>query len=272
MKDQNLVPLAVDHECIFLVTSLIIMYLTFLFAAVFVEVSADSAAVRTFPYSHQEQLNLANTCPNHDSALLKETLYSSCLSKPVFLNHFSENSTSNELPMWESGQLPQCLSHPQSPESYCIHTSAGFSKNRGISIIATPSSTPIILNSTGFKSPPEIYPTWGSRQDFYETEIQGRGRGVIANRTFHRGDLIMSSTPVLIIDEGMFDAFSDENRFPFQRRAVETLPPATKKLFYDLAGHFGGDRVEDRIRTNAFGTSFGGLGKFGVIVPEAAVS
>jgi hypothetical protein len=77
---------------------------------------------------------------------------------------------------------------------------------------------------------------------------------------------------VLIIDEAIFDTFSDEERFPFQRKAVESLPPATKKILYGLAGHFGGDRVEDIIRTNAFGTTFGGVGKFGVIVPEAAVS
>jgi len=81
----------------------------------------------------------------------------------------------------------------------------------------------------------------------------------------------MSSAPVLIIDEATWDAFSDEERFPFQTQAVEILPPATRDLFYGLAGHFGGDRVEDIIRTNAFGTTFGGVGKFGVIVPEAAV-
>jgi hypothetical protein len=53
---------------------------------------------------------------------------------------------------------------------------------------------------------------------------------------------------------------------------VEKLPLEARRMFYDLAGHFGGDRVEDIIRTNAFGTSFGGKGKFGVIVLEAAVS
>jgi hypothetical protein len=272
IKGHNLNLIALEDEYALLVTSLIIMHLIYLFTAIFVGVRADSAAVRAFPYFQQERLVFSNTCPNHNGALLKDELHSFCTSNPDFLSQFSENSTSNEFPSWESRQLPQCLSHPKSPENYCIHTSSSFTGNRGISIIATPSSTSIILNSNGFRTPPKLYPTSDSSQDFFETTLSGRGKGLIANRTFHRGDLILSSTPVLIVDEATFDTFLDEERSPFQRQAVESLPPATKKLFYGLAGHFGGDRVEDIIRTNAFGTTFGGVGRFGVIVPEAAVS
>ena len=45
---------------------------------------------------------------------------------------------------------------------------------------------------------------------------------------------------------------SDEDRLELQRLAVDKLPPKSRDLFLELHGHFGGDKVNDIINTNAF--------------------
>jgi len=252
------------------------MHFLYLFALDFVGMTTGSSVGRGFSSSHQQQVDLTSTCPNQNGSLeavLREELYSFCVSEQranAPLQAF-QNLTGHETPP-SFDSKSQCLKSSRNSEDYCIHTSSIFAKNRSLSILATPSSISTILNSTGFKTPPALYLGPKSNHIFYEADISSRGKDLIANRTFQPGDLILSSTPVLIIGETIGDIFSHEETVPFQRQAVESLSLEAKKLFYDLAGQFGGDRREDIIRTNAFGTRFGGKGKFGVVVPEAAVS
>lgn len=95
----------------------------------------------------------------------------------------------------------------------------------------------------------------------------------MANSTFTRGQLILSSTPVLVLDEATFDDLPSSDRLGLQAKAVQSLPEKSRELFWELSGAFGGDGVEDRLRTNTFAATFGGGdGRWGVVVPEAAVS
>jgi hypothetical protein len=78
-------------------------------------------------------------------------------------------------------------------------------------------------------------------QRFYKITLPGRSKRLITNYTFYCGDFILLLILILIIDETIFDIFSDEKKILFQRRAIKSLPFATKKLFYNLTGHFGKD-------------------------------
>lgn len=167
-----------------------------------------------------------------------------------------------------------CVLSFSKTDKYCMHAFPRFASGRGVSIIADPQEVNEIINTElVYNSVDQIYPLPGKTCDFFETSIPGRGQGLISNHTYERGDLIMIARPVLIIDESSFDTIVEEDRFTLQRQAVEALPEGRRHLFHTLAGHWGGDAVEDRISTNAFGVKLGSNGKrFAVVVPEAAVS
>jgi hypothetical protein len=168
------------------------MYFLFLFVMIFTEVWADSSVARPFSYSYHEQLDLVNTCPNQRGSLeakLREDLYSVCTlehsSQP--LQYFQSSTGRGILVPPSFDSKSQCLNTSQSSETYCIYTSSTFAQNCGLSILATPSSTSTILNSTGFKTPPELYPIPKSNHLFYETVPPDRGKGLRANHTFRHG-------------------------------------------------------------------------------------
>lgn len=178
---------------------------------------------------------------------------------------------------WYSAHL--CIRTPDLSNEYCIYYSPSFANDRGIVLISPPSLAGTFFNSSAFTSPitegegQEIYPAANTPPSFVERELPGKGKGLIANRTIKRGELILLSRPVIIIGESSYDTLPEEQRLPFQRKAVEFLGKGGKNMFDGLAGHWGGDDVEDQIVTNAFGVIFGNEGKsFGVVVPEAAVS
>ncbi|CAG8951849.1 hypothetical protein HYFRA_00005653 [Hymenoscyphus fraxineus] len=187
---------------------------------------------------------------------------------------FSEPQTPREIIPWYSAH--QCALSPFEDHQYCIYHSPTFASSRSVVLISSPSVAPTIFNSSAFTAPspenqPSLYPLPSTPPPFIEKDLPGRGKGLIANRTIARGELILLSRPVLIVSEETYDTLNKKDRLPFQREAVGMLGAEAKRLFDGLAGHWGGDEVDDRIMTNAFGYTFGQEGKnFGVVVPEAA--
>jgi len=171
---------------------------------------------------------------------------------------------------------PKCLRLQNSTEKYCIYTSSVFAQNRGVSLFTTQDHGDGFLELPAFKHPDvtrdanrEPNPPYESRQ------LPGRGVGLIANRTLHRGDHIFSNTPVFIINEEVFDTFVGSDRRPFQTEGINRLPEKTRKLFMDLCGHFGGDPVEDIINTNSFAVELfedDQETSYNVVFPEISVS
>lgn len=161
-------------------------------------------------------------------------------------------------------------------EKFCVYTTRDFAHNRGISLWTTPEHSEEFLKLPAFTHPDllrgvneEPNPPYESRQ------LPGRGVGLIANRTLQKGDHIFSMTPVIMIEESIFEVFAKSDRLPFARRAVERLPEQSKKKFMDLCGHFGGDPVEDIINTNSFAVDMWDDDEetaFNVVFPEISVS
>ena len=250
------------------------MLLSLAYSAILVA-EADAKHTLNIPASpllHGQRLEdyiLNHTCPNANSPILSIWQEQNSICGIEVPNSIpSNNETSSNMNIhhpWNSAT--ECLTQPQPNRDFCIYTSSKFANHRGLSLFTTPDIASIISSLSTFTTPSETQPTLAQ---FYETSLPGRGKGLIANQSIERGSLILSSSPVLIVDEEIFDIFTDEHRFPFQRKAIDRLPSETKKLFYGLAGHFGGDEVEDRIKTNTFSAIFGDR-KHGVVVPEAAV-
>ncbi|KAL3422705.1 hypothetical protein PVAG01_06861 [Phlyctema vagabunda] len=209
-------------------------------------------------------------CPNHLSLLQYPTEIAQepqcSIPPPILSPHSKSNNTiSGVLPKEETPwTLPiHCL---HSAPEYCIHTTSSIANGRTLSILTTTrvatSLTPVLSQV------PDVYPPMGHTL-YYEQVLPGRGIGLIANQTIEAGQLLLISTPVLIVNEEMFDLVAETERFGFQTRAAESLDPETQRLFFALAGHFGGDRVEDIVRTNAFAAKIEGQ-RHGIVVPEAA--
>ncbi|EPE24310.1 SET [Glarea lozoyensis ATCC 20868] len=172
----------------------------------------------------------------------------------------------------QDASTSNCIQDFNSKTQYCLYTLSTFASDRGMSVVASPEDIQSILDVYAMNQLAQrTYPLPTDPSHFYEAALPGRGQGLVSNHTFHRGDLIMVARPVLILDESSFDTAVTDERLALQRKAIDNLPREAKDLFQALAGHWGGDEVEDRIITNAFGVGFGSEGKkFAVVVPEAA--
>ncbi|PVH83664.1 SET domain-containing protein, partial [Cadophora sp. DSE1049] len=106
---------------------------------------------------------------------------------------------------------------------------------------------------------------------FFEKVLPGRGKGLISNHTFRKGDLILTSTPLFMVQERAMSDMSKADRLLLQQLSISALPTRSRELFYNLAAHFGGDKTEDVLLTNGFSATFSDSREgFGIVVPEAA--
>ncbi|KAF2463798.1 SET domain-containing protein [Lindgomyces ingoldianus] len=165
---------------------------------------------------------------------------------------------------------PQCFSNENTKEPYCVFTSHDFAGGRGISIVTTSSDAYNILRKPAF-SQPEIleYVNDLSNPPYVQHEFPIKGRGLVANKTLHRGDEIFSSTPLLINNPDAYD-LDEAERLQLAHTAIAQLPTKTRELFWALLDHFKGDPVDDRINTNAFELEIFGNMRHGVF-PEIAM-
>ena len=148
---------------------------------------------------------------------------------------------------------PDCIATSQSGNEYCLYTSTTFANNRGISIWATPRGASRFLALPAFADPDVLMDVNAERNPpFIQIQIPGRGLGLVANKTLHRGDRILSNTPLYIVDESLYEELDLHIRAPFQERAIKQLPPSSSRSFVDLCGHWGGDHIDDVINTNSF--------------------
>lgn len=165
---------------------------------------------------------------------------------------------------------PECFSTEETIEPYCVFSDENFASGRGIFIITTKTFAYSMLEKDAFKNPKSL-----ERMNHYENppfqqhEFPGKGRGLVANKTLHAGDQIFASTPLLLSDPDAYE-LPDSERLALLYRGVETLPSASRKLFWDLLGHFNDDPVEDRINTNNFETTVDGVHQSAVF-PEIAM-
>ncbi|KAG8411188.1 hypothetical protein J3459_016534 [Metarhizium acridum] len=150
-------------------------------------------------------------------------------------------------------------------DDFLVYHSAGFAGGRGLSIVTTPER---IQQFAKVRAP--AYANDFSSPPYEERQMAGKGRGLVATRTLHRGDRIFADTPILLLDAEAFDDAAAGND-DLAALAVDKLPPAMQKRFWDLHARPGDDPVADRIDPNAFELHMGDDTFYGVL-PEMAVS
>ncbi|TVY80372.1 hypothetical protein LSUE1_G007473 [Lachnellula suecica] len=164
---------------------------------------------------------------------------------------------------------PSCLKSGDN-ETYCVYTNEKFANGRGISFFTSPSIAEKVTQlpaftkeglhdeANNFEDPP-----WEIRN------VRGRGNGLFATRTLHRGDLILADTPLGVYQSDAF--FPDyELGYQYLRKSFEQLPKSSQEIFLQTGTHSPGDKVMERINTNAFAGDFEGEPHF-LLYPETAL-
>lgn len=167
----------------------------------------------------------------------------------------------NNNPLWS--HVPECLPSRNTTEEYCVYTSASFANGRGISIVTTPIQAAELVKLPVFTQPSDLALALANNNDdpLYEAqESPGRGIGLIAKKTLHKGDLIFRETPSILQHRTTFDVLQQNDISALQNVAAQRLPETLRKSVLDLCGHFGGDHVGDVMNTNAFRVEIGELG------------
>ena len=164
----------------------------------------------------------------------------------------------------------QCIWKGQAPESYCVYTNTDFANGRGISFFTTPTIAKRVLELPAFTQPgvhdkDKIVdnPPWEIKS------VPGRGNGLFATRTLHRGDLIFIDTPLGVYNS---DAFPSDYGlgYKYLHKTFDQLSEPSQKLFLETAMHHEGDAIMERINTNAFHGEFEGTPHF-LLYPYTAV-
>lgn len=172
--------------------------------------------------------------------------------------HFSHNNTTvkyhtlkNASPEWLP---PKCIWNANSTKEYCVFTSTKFDNGRGISFMTTPDKAERIVQLPAFTNPKVLENVNHEPRPPYEArKVPGKGIGLVANKTLYAGDLIFSNTPVLVVEQIIFEEFEENSdHVPLQELAIDNLPDAARTLFMNLHGHFGGNPYVDIFNTNAF--------------------
>jgi len=102
-------------------------------------------------------------------------------------------------------------------------------------------------------------------------DVPGKGKGVVAKRTIQPGEIIMLDYPVTITPTKFFNDLNPQRR-GLAGVAMAQLP--NPSLVLDLAHSDEGGgiaRVDDVIKTNAFGAEFAS-GQYMMLFPTVAVS
>jgi hypothetical protein len=224
-----------------------------------------------------------------DQLAQKPLLADACPSNSILYNgecqpsNYGASSTRNATFTLEESRLsastiesfpwtfyPECYSNENTTEPICVFSDQNFAGGRGIFIVSTSTLAYQMLQKPAFTDPEALIRiNHHSNPSFTEYEFPGKGRGLVANKTLHRGDQIFASTPLVITNPVSYQ-LAEAERLRLAHRGVDSLPDGSRANFWKLLDHFKGDAVDDRINTNAFDIEIDGEGQYAVL-PEIAM-
>jgi len=137
--------------------------------------------------------------------------------------------------MWDQPTGSDCVGDA------CIYIDANF--GGGIAIVSTWENAQAAADFPAVKPPDRASPP------FYITEIAGKGRGAIANRTIKKGEVLMVYAPNMMVQLGpAFGYLPKEKKVPLYDRAVARMPAEARRLF--MSQH--GEDVFEKLDKNCF--------------------
>ncbi|KAF4807034.1 SET domain-containing protein 5 [Colletotrichum siamense] len=140
--------------------------------------------------------------------------------------------------------------------NYCLYANRGFAAGRGVVIISTRENVQKLKDMEA-KFQIADDPS-ASKPSFCVTEVDGKGLGMVANKSLARGDTVMLKTPVLIAHRAFIERTPPAEQHPLLDSVARLLPTSTRETFLGQMGHFGGHKVVDIMQTNSFQMDLGG--------------
>ncbi|KAK3988273.1 hypothetical protein QBC44DRAFT_309652 [Cladorrhinum sp. PSN332] len=173
--------------------------------------------------------------------------------------HLSPSSSSSPIPKEAATPKPQ----PPPPSkweatgkcsgNFCVFKNLGFANGRGMVAITSPANIKKLktLEKAALKLSEKAPP-------YVLSHVQGKGLGLISNRTLQRGDSIMRKTPAIVIHRTFFEQTAPQIQSPLLKAAVSLLPPTIRDAFLAQMSHFPGDKILSILATNSFQMDLGG--------------
>ncbi|KAI1496908.1 hypothetical protein F5X99DRAFT_413649 [Biscogniauxia marginata] len=147
-------------------------------------------------------------------------------------------------------------------EEYCTYSDPDFANGHGITVLTTAPRAARLAQSRVFTDSSFLSPVGAvntpSSPKWSVLHIPGKDLGLVASQRLEPGDHIMSNTPSLMIDYGIYEALGAEEIRYLQLEGVEHLPPRHRAGFMNLSTHDDPgiktreDRVDKITLTNAF--------------------
>ncbi|KAK5655062.1 hypothetical protein OQA88_5961 [Cercophora sp. LCS_1] len=161
---------------------------------------------------------------------------------------------------------PQCAHAQNSTAHYCVYTYDRIPGSTGLSVLATPEIASELGSRLHDRDPTWLHPqsqTYYLRHDghapaYVIRDIPGKGKGAIANRTIHAGELILREQPVVINLSELPRGLVPAQVGPMFDLAFAQMPRDDRAKIKGMARMPGtGNLLNDVQNTNAFGVSLG---------------
>ncbi|KXX79072.1 SET domain-containing protein 5 [Madurella mycetomatis] len=158
---------------------------------------------------------------------------------------------------WES--TGQCAGQ------YCIFANRGFSGGRGIVTITTNANIKTLKKLLDAPTAQRASPDLPSQ--FHLAQVKGKGLGLLANTTLHRGAPLMKIFPAVIIHRSFLEQLPAHSQAPLLESAIALLPPRLRQSFLSQMGHDHhhqasqsslAHRISAILATNSFQLDLGG--------------
>lgn len=233
-----------------------------------------SLLVLKITYADQQPLNIdfqANSSEVSKESQINSTIKDLVADLNVLENSEKDVYTGDGVKFGPWTYEPECIHSDDHSEEYCVYTDKNFARGRGISFFTSPTVAAKVIELSAFTNH-TVHDHVNKFEDapWEVRNVPGRGNGLFATRTLHRGDLIIADTPVAVLQSDAF--FLD---YPIGYRylhiAFDRLSETTKEIVLQTAAHSPGDPYMERINTNAFAGDFEGAPHF-LLYPETAVS
>lgn len=130
---------------------------------------------------------------------------------------------------------------------FCSFSNPSYNNGFGLSVITTAkrlqelSSLPALTQLTTEKA-------WREAAPRYQLEeVPGKGYGLVANRHIAAGDLILSRTPSILVDDYGFKDLGNERLEELLVQAVRGLPQQHQAQYLNLSSHGEVESHEERV-------------------------
>lgn len=144
-----------------------------------------------------------------------------------------EETNSDYLRGWVKNDSCQELNS----SSFCTFTKATFNDGFGLSVVTTEQRLETLSSLPAFTQQEQKKPWRATDVSYQQQEVPGKGIGLVATRRIPAGELILSRTPAVLVDDGAFRGLDKGRLTQVLVPAIEGLPAQHQSEYLKLSTH-----------------------------------